>query len=448
MPYILNTEKDIQEMLAAIGVHSMEDLYAHLPREILISQPLQLGSGLSEQEVDEYTKKLAEKNTPIAGFNSFLGAGCYEHYIPAALNYIISRAEFNTAYTPYQAESSQGILQAIYEYQSYICLLTGMDASNASLFDGASSVAESVLMALRISQRKKVLIASTVHPEYKKTLQTYLSGLDFITTEVGCGEDGFVDMQALCELSSDEVACIVLQSPNFFGLIENNEQLCAAARSKGVLSVLVTNPSGLSILKEPLSQGFDIVCGDGQTLGQEMHLGGPSFGFLATKNSFLRQMPGRIVGKTVDTNGRPAYCLTLQAREQHIRREKATSNICSNQSLNAIAAAVYLSLMGEEGMRQAGLYALNLTHYLYEQMKEIKEIRFPFSSRFYNEFVWQIPNAQKVIDKLYKKNIIAGFYVGNFYPQLKDCVLSCCTEKKTKEDIDSFVAALRETALA
>jgi glycine dehydrogenase subunit 1 len=443
MPYILNTPQDIKEMLLAMGLKNVEDLYAHLPSKVLLKSPLHLTQGKSEQETKESIECLARKNSPLSEFNSFLGAGCYDHYIPAALKSLITRAEFLTAYTPYQAESSQGILQTIYEYQSYMCLLTGMDVSNASLFDGASALAEAVLMSLRITQKKKIIISRSMHPEYRQTLKTYLSGFDFIIEEIGYEKQGLIDIKAFIAALSDDVACLALQSPNFFGLIEDTQSLAAYAKEKGALTIMVANPISLGILKAPGPCGVDIVCGDGQVLGGNVNFGGPSFGFLATKNAFLRQMPGRIVGKTVDKEGSPAYCLTLQAREQHIRREKATSNICSNQSLNAMAAAIYLSLMGNDGLHKAALYSLNLAHYCYDALASIPAVTRIFSNRFFNEFVWEIKDAKKIINKLHKKKIIAGLYVGDFYPELKNCIVSCCTEKKTKEEIDTFIAELK-----
>lgn len=444
MPYIANTDKDIREMLEVIGVKSIKDLYAHLPQEVILNTDLDLPSGLSEQETRLAVLSLAAKNSSIARCNSFLGAGCYDHYVPAALKYLIERCEFLTAYTPYQAECSQGSLQAIYEYQSYMCLLTGMDVSNASLFDGASGMAEAVLMGLRMTRRNKIVVASSVHPEYRKVLQTYLSGHDYTIQEIGFDRRGVLDTAAFKAALDEHVACVVLQSPNFFGLIEDAREFVAHAHAKGAITILVTNPASLSILKEPAALGVDIVCGDGQPLGGAMSFGGPSFGFIATRTQHLRQMPGRIVGKTVDTEGRPAYCLTLQAREQHIRRQAATSNICSNQSLNAIAAAMYLALMGRSGFAQAGRISLNLAHYLYSRLQSVKGVELPFANCFFNEFVWRVNDAKTVISELYKKNIIAGVALGERYPQLADCIVSCCTEKKTKEQIDAFVNALQE----
>ncbi|MFA5271960.1 MAG: aminomethyl-transferring glycine dehydrogenase subunit GcvPA [Candidatus Omnitrophota bacterium] len=441
MPYILNTENDIKEMLGAIGVSSLDDLYRHFPSQIRINKNLNIPSGLSEAELRNFITSLADKNETVNEFNSFLGAGSYNHYVPSALNPIVSRAEFLTAYTPYQAECSQGILQAIYEYQSYICLLTGMDVSNASLFDGASSLAESVLMSLRITKRNKVIISSAIHPEYKRTLYTYLSGLNFKIQEINFERQGLTDISLLA--LDDDAACIALQSPNFFGVIENVQKISSLAKEKGVLTIQVANPMSLAILKEPAAQGVDIVCGDGQALGGNLNFGGPSFGFIAARNEFLRQLPGRIVGKSTDKEGKPAYCLTLQAREQHIKREKATSNICSNQSLNAISAAVYLSLMGKEGLYNCALYSLNLAHYLYDRLSEIKGVKLELSKYFFNEFVWSVDNPKVLIKKLYKKEIIAGLALDKFYPELKNGILSCCTEVKSKEQIDNFIEILK-----
>ena len=442
MPYILNTKEDIKKMLKVIGVSSIDELYSSIPLKVRLDSPLGIPEGCSEQEVRRVVKGLSDKNTTLDKFNSFLGAGCYDHYVPAALPFILSHPQFLTAYTPYQAECSQGILQAIYEYQSFLCLLTGMDISNASLLDGASSVAEAVLMSLRITRRRKIILAGVIHPEYKETLYTYLAGFDFVIEEVVLGDDGLVDTEALKRILDDETAACVFSSPNFFGLIEDTEGLRAIANSKGALTVMLTNPLALMLFKEPGALGVDIVCGDGQPLGGSLNFGGPSFGFLTVRKDYLRQMPGRIVGKTKDLEGKDAFCLTLQTREQHIRREKATSNICSNQSLNAIAAAIYFSLMGRAGLKDAALYSLNNTQYLYRRLKEVRGVKIPYSSQVFNEFVWEVENPGKVKEELYKKGIIAGYYLGDKFPQCKNGILSCCTEKKNKEDIDNFVNTL------
>jgi len=429
-------------MLAAIGARTLDELFSQISPALVLKGPLALPAGLTESAVRAKTKKLAEKNRPLADFNSFLGAGCYDHYIPAALGPLVNRAEFLTAYTPYQPECSQGSLQAIYEYQSYICALTGMDVSNASLFDGASSVAEAALMAMRVTGRSKVLVAESLHPEYRRVLATYLAGQKVKVEEAGFDPDLLLDASAVAGKISDDTSCFVFGYPNFFGMIEDGPKLCQAAKAKGALAVMVVNPTALAFLKDPGAAGADIVCGDGQPLGCGMDFGGPSFGFLAAKNDYLRQMPGRIVGKTVDKDNNPAYCLTLSTREQHIRREKATSNICSNQSLKAIEAAVYLALLGPIGFKKAAQASFELTHYLYGRLKGIKGLKVVASSRFFHEFVWEVPEAKRFIRRLERKNIIAGLALGADYPGMKNSILSCCTEKKTKEEIDEFVEAV------
>ncbi|MCP4652082.1 MAG: aminomethyl-transferring glycine dehydrogenase subunit GcvPA [Candidatus Omnitrophica bacterium] len=451
MPYVLNSEKEIGQMLKDIGVSSVEELYSHLPQAVRLTSSLDVGLGLSEMEVRDALGGLAAKNKTISEFNSFLGAGCYDHYVPAALPFILSLGQFLTAYTPYQAECSQGILQAIYEYQSYMCLLTGMDVSNASLLDGASSLAEAVLMSLRITNRKKILVSEALHPEYRETLNTYLSGFNasgsssagFSIYEIAA-KDGKIDPETVGYSVDNNTACCVFQNPNFFGLIEDVQNISKAAHAKGALSIMSANPIALALLKEPAKLGVDIACGDGQPLGAGSNLGGSSFGFLAVKKEYMRQLPGRIVGKTLDKDGKDAYCLTMQTREQHIRRQKATSNICSNQSLNAIGSAIYLSLVGREGLRDAARFSFCNTKYLYNRMAEIRGVRIPFASTFFNEFLWETDNAKDVLSKLRNKGIIAGFYLGDKFPQYKNGILSCCTEKKTKQQIDDLVNTLAE----
>ncbi len=444
MPYILNTDEDLRKMLKVVGVSSIDKLYSSIPSRIRLGNLLNIPKGCSEQEVRKAVKGLSEQNTTVNKLNSFLGAGCYDHYIPAALSFILSRSQFVTAYTPYQAECSQGILQTIYEYQSFLCLLTGMDVSNASMLDGASSFAEAVLMSLRITKRRKIILAGVIHPEYRKTLYTYLAGFDFIIEEVSLRDNGLVNREALERTLNEDTAVCAFSSPNFFGLIENAEDLAAIASAKGALTVMITNPLSLALFKEPGSLGMDIVCGDGQPLGGSLGLGGSSFGFLTARKDYLRQMPGRIVGKTKDSEGKDAFCLTLQTREQHIRREKAASNICSNQSLCAITAAIYLSLVGREGLKEAALYSLNNTQYLYRRLKQVRGVKIPYLPQVFNEFVWETEDARRVKDELYKRNIIIGYYLGDKFSQHKNGILSCCTEKKSKEDIDNFVNTLAE----
>lgn len=442
MPYILNTPEDTRQMLEAVGAGSFQELYSQIPSAVKLSGPLDLPSGCSEFEVKKAVQKLSEKNVPADKFNSFLGAGCYNHYVPAVVDFVLSLPQFLTAYTPYQAECSQGILQAIYEYQSFICLLTGMDVTCASLLDGASAFAEAVLMSLRLKKGRKVIISEGLHPEYKQTLRTYLSGFDFAVEELKAGSKGVIEPHSLKEALSRDAACWAFASPNFFGLVENAEELAAVAKEKEALTVMAVNPLSLALLKEPAAFGVDIVCGDGQPLGGSLNFGGPSFGFLAARKEYLRQVPGRIAGKTTDKEGRPAYCLTLQAREQHIRRQKAASNICSNQSLNTIGAAVYLCLMGASGLKSAALYSFSNTQYLYQRLKEVEGVSLPYPECFFNEFIWEVENAAEVAGQLYRRNIIAGYCLGRVMPERKNSILSCCTEKKSKEDIDSFVKVL------
>jgi glycine dehydrogenase subunit 1 len=319
-----------------------------------------------------------------------------------------------------------------------------MDVSNASLYDGATSLAEAVLMSLRINKRKKILVAENIHPEYREVLKTYLKGFDFKIEEIPFTTSGMLDINKLKVSLDEETSCCALQTPNFFGLIEDTQNVTKAMKAKGALSIVVTNPHSLSLLREPARLGADIVCGDGQPLGSPLNLGGPAFGFLTTKNEFMRQLPGRIVGTTKDREGNQGFCLTLQAREQHIRREKATSNICSNQSLNAIGAALYLSLLGKEGFKRAGTYSLNLSHYCYQSLAALPGVSLPFAGPFFNEFIWQVPNAEHLWQTLYKENIICGILVEKFYPQLKNCILMCCTEKKTKQEIDDFIHTVKK----
>ena len=442
MPFILNTPENTLEMLKTIGLGSIEELYSQIPGKVRLDKPLNLEKGRSEIALRKHLKGLANKNAGLDDFNAFLGAGCYDHYLPAALSAILSFPQFLTAYTPYQAECSQGILQVIYEYQSYICRLTGMDISNASLLDGASGFAEAILMALRISKRKKILVAETVHPEYLDTLRTYLSGFDFTIQELRAGKDGLLDLDFLEENINKDIACCAFRSPNFLGLIEDVKKIAEITKTEGILTVMDTNPLSLAILKEPAVLGVDIICGDGQPLGGSVNFGGSSFGFLAARAGYLRQIPGRIVGKTVDQENKTAYCLTLQAREQHIRREKATSNICSNQSLNAIGAAVYLSLLGEEGLKNVAMQSFSNAQYLYHRLKEVRGIKIPYQPRIFNEFIWEVRNAKELMRSLYKQKIIPGYYVGDCLKSYRNCILSCCTEKKSKNDIDSFVNTL------
>lgn len=444
MPYIPHTEQQIKEMLAVVGVADVEELFDSVPAAVRLRQPFDIPEGLSEQDMRAAMQRLAARNTTLDQCNAFLGAGCYDHYVPAAVPALLARAEFLTAYTPYQPEISQGTLQALYEYQSYMCALTGMDVSNAGLFDGASALAESVLMALRITGRRRVILANTIHPQYRQVVRTYTAGINCVIEEVGCDDSGSINQNALAAMCTEDTACVCAQNPNFFGVVEDAAPIAALAHARRALMVMCVNPFSLAVLASPRQAGADIACGDGQPFGCGLNFGGNSFGFLTTRQEYVRQMPGRIIGRTVDTKGRQAFCLTLAAREQHIRRQHATSNICSNQSLSTIGAAIYLGLMGTTGLTNAAAAAIQKAHYLQERLCAIDGVRMYFSGPFFNEFTWEVPHARRVVAALHKKNIIAGFLAGNDYPHMKQCVISCCTETKTQADIDAYIEAVRK----
>lgn len=431
-------------MLRELGMTSLDDLYSHIPQAIRSGPCDSMFPGLSEYQVKQVVRAYAARNKTVEQCNSFLGAGIYDHYVPAAVRELLSRAEFYTSYTPYQAECSQGVLQAIYEYQTFICLLTDMDVTNASLYDGPTALAEAVLMSLRITKKDKVIVARSLHPDYRAVLQAYLAGNETCISDFPWGKKGVIECQALSASIDEQTACVVVQSPGFLGSIEDICALSACVHAKGALLVLVVNPMSLALLKSPGALGVDIVCGDGQVLGGNPNCGGPTFGFLAARGVYMRQFPGRIVGKTVDCRGGAAYCLTLQTREQHIRREKATSNICSNESLNAIGAAIYLSLLGADGLRSAAARSCAMAHYLYQRLREIPQVTFPFEQCFFNEFVWCIENAGLVRQKLAEQDIYIGVSLENIFPELSSGFISACTEKKSEEDIDRAVDALRE----
>ncbi len=445
MDYIPLTSAQEKEMLEAIGVSSIDELLESIPAPVRLKKPLSVAGPLSELELARAVEALAAKNVTVEQVNSFLGAGCYDHFIPAAVRAIVSRAEYCTAYTPYQPEASQGTLQATYEYQTFICMLTDMDVTNASLYDGSTALAEAVLMAHRINRRPKVLIAETIHPEYRKVLVAYTKHLGIELVSIPYAKDGALDLETLNAVLDEQVCCVALQNPNFFGVLEKDiRAIVARAHEYGTLCISAVHPLSLGLIRTGKSVDVDIVVGDGQALGNGLAFGGPTFGFLATKKEFIRKIPGRIVGKTCDKNGAVGYVLTLQAREQHIRREKATSNICSNQALNALACAVYCALMGPEGIKDVASACVDKTYYCIERLKKIKGVTFPFkAASHFNEFVIELPrDPRRISALLLKKNIIPGFALGTYYPKLRNCLLIALTEKKTKHQIDEFVKTL------
>lgn len=444
MRYLPLTQEEQQEMLASLGIEKVEDLFSDIPEHMRLDADLDLPAALSEAELVKHFSKLAGKNNDLQSAVSFLGAGTYDHLIPSMIKHIVGRGEFLTAYTPYQPEITQGVLQSIFEYQTLICELTGMEASNASMYDGASALAEACLMACAATRRELVVLPSTLHPEWQDVVRIYLENQDVSIVYMPYDEKtGIVDASSLDNIPWAEVACVVVQQPNFFGLLENVSSFKKIAEDNGALLVMAVDPVSLSLLKSPAELGADIVVGDGQSLGNAMGFGGPSLGFLATSgNKLIRRMPGRVVGETVDADGVRGFVLTLQTREQHIRREKATSNICSNQALNALIAAVYLSVLGKEGFKDVGYQSLQKATYMKESLSKIKGLSIPFSSPSFREFVIQGDvDWKKVNSQLIEHNFVGGLPLEDF--GLANSVLFSVTEARTREEIDSFVNTLR-----
>jgi glycine dehydrogenase subunit 1 len=374
----------------------------------------------------------------------FLGGGSYDHFIPAVVDAVAGRSEYYTAYTPYQAEASQGSLQAFFEYQTLVCQLTGLDVANASLYDGGSAVAEAVLMALGVSpKRHKVLVADSVHPEFRLSLATYLANLDAEVTTMP-GPQGFLNPDDLKQAVDDQTLCVVVQHPNFFGTLEEVETLAAVAHAKGALFIVSFDPISLGLLKRPGQYGADIAVAEGQCLGNPMVYGGPYLGILACREEYVRKMPGRLVGQTVDRNGKRCFVLTLQTREQHIRREKATSNICTNQGLFALRAAVYLAALGPKGLQETASLCARKAHYAAEQLASLAGIRLRFPRPFFKEFTIRIEgNAPAILERLREAGFHAGLHLGRWYPMLGDCISVAVTEKRTRAEIDRLVNSYR-----
>lgn len=442
--YIPNTREDQEKMLSAIGAGSVAELFSDIPEDIRLDRDLDLPDAMHEQELVSHMKAIASENVNTADHPCFLGAGVYDHFIPSVVGHVISRSEFYTSYTPYQPEISQGTLQAIFEYQTMICRLTGMDVSNASMYDGATAVAEAALMAVRSTGREKVLVSRGVHPQYREVLRTYAVHAGIGIAEVGLS-GGMTDLDGLRDALSGEagVAAVILQSPNFFGVIEDMEAATALAHEYGALTVACVDPVSLAILQPPGEYGADIAAGEGQPLGNPLNYGGPHFGFLAAKQKLVRKMPGRIVGQTADSEGRRGFVLTLQAREQHIRREKAVSNICSNQALNALAATVYLSVMGKQGLKQVAELCLSKSHYAYSKLLATGRFEKVHDAPFFREFVVRaVAEPVEAINKrLLDNGIIGGFALERHYPGMENCWLVAVTEKRTRQEIDAFVEA-------
>lgn len=444
MEYFPATVSEKEEMLRAIGVRSVEELFAGVPAEIRLGRLLNLPGPMSELELSRYITRQADRNQPAGQAACFLGAGCYDHFIPTVVDFLASRSEFYTAYTPYQPEASQGSLQAFFEYQTLITLLTGMDISNASLYDGASAVAEAVLMAMSATGRQtQVITAASLHPEYRQTLATYLANLptEILTLPT---PHGYLRPQTLAEALTDQTACVVFQHPNFFGSLEEADQLVEAAHAAGAMAVVVFDPISLGLLRRPGDYGADIAVAEGQGLGIPMSFGGPSLGILACRENLLRRMPGRLVGQTTDRHGRPCWVLTLQTREQHIRREKATSNICTNQGLMALRASIYLALVGPHGLREVATLCLQKARYAFEQIRRSGRWQPAFARPIFKEFVIRCPgmDPEAVVLAASQQGIFAGVPLGRWYPELADALLVAVTEKRTKTEIDQWADCL------
>jgi len=442
MSFIPHSEADRREMLARIGVSDVRELYDDVPAELILDEDLDVPEALSEWEAVRLLTGLAEENRSLV---CFAGAGQYDHHVPAAADHIIRRSEFYTAYTPYQPEVSQGTLQSIYEFQTMICELTGMDVANASMYDGPSAAAEAAVMSRAVTRRDRVLSARTVHPHYRKVTDTYLRGLGSGLALVPPGTDGLVDLDALGAALGDDVACFVVQYPNFFGCIEDLEPIAEAVHAAGALLVVITDPVSQVLLRTPGELGADIVVAEGQPFGNAPSFGGPVVGLFAARQKLVRKMPGRIVGATVDVEGRRGYVLTLQTREQQIRREKATSNICTNQGLNALAATVHLSLLGREGLREVAESSVQNAHYAWRQLQDVDGVTplFP-DTPFAREFaVVTEENSRAILERGFEAGILAGVSLSRFESlEVPDGLLLAFTEKRNRDEIDRLVELL------
>jgi glycine dehydrogenase subunit 1 len=448
MPFIPHTEQEIQEMLEAIGIKETDELFEEIPPHLRVSGLEGIPEGMTEMEISRLMHKRAAQNKQAV---CFIGAGAYEHHIPAAVWQLTTRGEYYTAYTPYQAEASQGTLQLTYEYQSMITALTDMDVSNASLYDGASALAEAVLMAVRGNRKSKsrrILLPRTVHPDYRRTADTIVSGQNIELVEVDYDRtSGTVQLDALKQAAGDDVTAVVIQQPGFFGTLEDVDAITDWAHENNTLVIAITNPLSIAVLKPPGqwgSTGADIACGDGQPLGAPLSCGGPYYGFLCCSQALVRQMPGRIVGRTTDVDGREGFVLTLQAREQHIRRSKATSNICTNQGLVVTASTIHMAILGPRGLENTAAACHANTRELVAQLVSIDGVRQAFNSPIFHESVLLLDRpAGEVLQALAQQNILGGYDLGKDYPELGNAMLVCATELRTEEEIMAYRTALQ-----
>ncbi|MCA9121310.1 MAG: aminomethyl-transferring glycine dehydrogenase subunit GcvPA [Planctomycetaceae bacterium] len=449
MPYTFNNADDERAMLDAIGAASIEELFASIPEALRFQRPLDVPAAMGELELTQHMQMLAAKNEHAGQKVCFLGGGSYDHFVPAVVDSIASRGEFYTSYTPYQPEVSQGNLQVTFEYQTLICQLTGMDVSNASLYDGGSATIEAVLLCISATKRSKVVAAASVHPEYRQIIETYLTHLDAELVTIG-SPDGVISIKELEAVVDDDTACVLLQQPNFFGCIEDAERAGQIAHDKGALFVVSCDPISLGLLKRPVEYGADVVVAEGQSLGTPMQYGGPYLGIMACREKFVRRMPGRIAGQTVDRRGKRCWVLTLQTREQHIRREKATSNICTNQGLFALRAAIYLAALGPAGLREASELCLQKSHYAIEQIITDDRFELAFQQPTFKEFVIRDTQGKvaEVLAECQASGLLGGVPLGSWYPELADCFLVAVTEKRTKFEIDRLADSMTRASVS
>ncbi|MEY8342449.1 aminomethyl-transferring glycine dehydrogenase subunit GcvPA [Niallia circulans] len=441
--YLPMTEQDQKEMLAAIGVSSVEDLFSDIPEKVRFQGNYSIKPAKSESALLKELTKLAQKNADAKANVSFLGAGVYDHYSPVIVDHVLSRSEFYTAYTPYQPEISQGELQAIFEFQTMICELTGMDVANSSMYDGATALAEAGMLSAGTTKRKKILLSSAVHPEAKEVVKTYAKGQYIEVIEIPHNE-GITDIEALEEMVDDTVAAVMIQYPNFFGRVEPLKDLEAIIHAHKSLFVVSSNPLALGALTPPGKFNADIVVGDAQPFGIPMGFGGPHCGYFAVTSKLMRKVPGRLVGQTVDDNGQRGFVLTLQAREQHIRRDKATSNICSNQALNALAASVAMTALGKHGVREMAIANIQKAHYAKTKLKEAG-FEIVYEGPSFNEFIIKCNSSISAVNRaLLEKGMIGGYDLGRDFKQLENHMLIAVTELRTKEEIDEFVAEMED----
>jgi len=446
MRYLPKSDAERAAMLKEIGFSSIDGLFTAIPEEYRLTRDLKVPRQMGESEIIDYFKAAAAKNAN--GYASFLGAGAYRHYRPVVIDSLVQRGEFLTSYTPYQAEITQGTLQAIFEFQTMICELTGMDIANASMYDGSTGAAEAVMMAVRVTGRDNVLVARSVHPEYREVMHTYAQHQGHDASEVAYGQDGRIDLAALEQSVTEETACVLVQSPNFFGVIESPAALAKITQAAGALLVVaIAEGVSLGAVKPPAEA--DIVAMEGQSFGLAPSYGGPYVGVVASRDKYVRQMPGRLAGQTTDSAGHRGFVLTLATREQHIRREKATSNICTNQALCALAATVHLTLLGKEGLREQAEQNLSKAHFALSKLEKIPGVKRTFSGPFFNEFAVEFPKSARMVNSaLLREKIVGPFVLGTAYPELSKNALVCVTETTPRVEIERFVTAVRNAVTA